>query len=79
VVVLHCPEGEYAAAARKVRAAIDLGELRINEIQVRKALNGDLVIEVPGEEMDIRAKVLATRIEEVLSGTKASHMPRQNF
>jgi len=70
-VVLHCPEGEYAAAARRARAAINLQEIGIEEINVRKALNGDLVIEIPGEDSETRAKILATRMEGVLRGTEA--------
>jgi len=70
-VVLHCPEGEFAAAARRARSAINLEEIGIRDIRVRKALNGDLVIEIPGEEAETRAKILASRMEGVLRGTEA--------
>lgn len=56
----------YADATKSARKRISLADLGIEDTRVRRAINGGLLIEVPGEGAQAKAASLMVRLKEVL-------------
>lgn len=56
----------YADAMKKAREKISLADLGIEDTRVRRAINGGLLIEIPGEGAQAKATSLMARLKEVL-------------
>lgn len=56
----------YAEVLKKAREAIPLDELKIDKTKIRKAFNGDMIIEVIGPDGSDRANALTDRLRSVL-------------
>lgn len=67
VMILTAREGEMAAAMRKARESIKLQDLGITSLKPRRALNGDLKLEISGKEGAEQAKNLAVKMRDALS------------
>lgn len=67
-VTLTCPEGQYAEVMRAARTAVDLRELGIVSLRMRRAITGALLIEVPGEGSAAKAAQLREKMAQALEG-----------
>ncbi|XP_019883893.2 uncharacterized protein LOC109610185 [Camponotus floridanus] len=56
----------YAAILKKARQEVSLGELGIETTRIKKGINGNLLIEIPGTEGKKKAKILAEKLQEKL-------------
>lgn len=59
-------ETSYASVLREARDKVALEDLDIHESRIRRAMNGGLLIEIPGPEGAKKADVLARKLSEVL-------------
>jgi len=59
----------YADALKQARSKISLDDLRIESSRVRKAANGDLIVEVLGPDGSGKANALAEQLQVVLQDT----------
>lgn len=58
----------YADILKQAKSGISLADLRIDNPRIRKAVNGGIIIEVPGADGAERADRLANRLREVVGG-----------
>lgn len=65
----------YASALKNARDQIDLKSLGIQTTRVRKAINGGLLIEVPGEDSKAKAEELVARLRGVLKDSAIVSCP----
>jgi hypothetical protein len=68
-VIVTGPE-KYAKAMTLIRRKINLEDFGITDIRVRKAFNGGIVIEIPGDRADVQANYLATSMRMALEGVE---------
>lgn len=78
-VSLRTREGEgegtsYADILKTARGGISLAELGIANPRIRKAVNGGIIIEVPGADGAIKADSLANKLQEVVG--QMAHVAR---
>lgn len=70
VAIKGVTEGfSYASALRSLREKIVLPELKIENFHIRKAANGEIIIEIPGKEKSAEADKLKEKIAEGLGET----------
>lgn len=68
VTIKSKPDGaSYADILAKAREKVSLKDIGIQETVIRRALNGTIVIEIPGPQSKQLAGVLGSRLSEVLS------------
>lgn len=65
----------YAMALKGAREKIDLGPMGIQITHVRKAINGGLLIEIPGEGAKEKAEELTARLRDVFGESAAVSCP----
>lgn len=65
----------YATALKGAREKINLEALGIQISRVRKAVNGGLLIEIPGEGSKLKAEELTARLRDVLGDSAAVSCP----
>ncbi|XP_029157015.1 uncharacterized protein LOC114929606 [Nylanderia fulva] len=76
VAIKGIAEGfSYAAAFKKLREEISLGDLQIDKSSIRHTANGGIVIEVPGKDKAIRAEALKEKVAGVLGETAVVTRP----
>lgn len=56
----------YAEILGKAKEKVSLGSLGINNVRMRRAMNGALVIEIPGPDGKTLAGALRENLEEAL-------------
>jgi len=67
VTIRTNPDGpSYAEVIRQAREGINLKELGINNLRMRRAANGGILIEISGSEGILKADALASRLREVI-------------
>jgi len=67
VTITGKPEGaSYADILNKAKQKVSLGNLGIDNVRMRRAMNGALVIELPGPDGQRLASTLRNTLEEVL-------------
>jgi len=77
VAIKGITEGfSYASALRSLRDKIVLPELKIEGSHIRKAANGGIIIEIPGEDRSAKADKLKEKIAEVLGDTARVSRPK---
>lgn len=64
-VTVTCKEGRYAEVMAEARKRIDLKELGIPHLLVKRGITGSIILEIPGEE----SKAGADKLAEALRGT----------
>lgn len=64
-------ELSYADILRKVRTQVSMSELRITSTKIRKAANGAVIIEIPGENGKNNAEKLKGRLKQVFGEDEA--------
>ncbi|EFN69220.1 hypothetical protein EAG_08157, partial [Camponotus floridanus] len=66
-VVIKGEEGfSYADALKQARTEISLKEIGIGTTKIRKAMNGGIIIEIPGVENKDKANILAQKLKQIL-------------
>lgn len=66
----------YASALRSLRGKIALPEPKIENSHIRKAANGGIIIEIPGEDRTKKADILKEKIAEVLGDSAKVTRPK---
>jgi len=62
----------YAEVLRKARREVSLGELGIETTKIKRGINGSILIEIPGQEGNEKAKILADKLREKLGETEVA-------
>lgn len=72
-------EFSYADSLKLARDKVDLTTLGIENIRVRRAINGGILIMVSGEDSTEKAKVFASKLRSVLGEIAKSPMARLEY
>lgn len=75
-VTIIYPPRTYEATMREARANIDLEGLGIKGVRVRRAITWTLIYEIPGDQSQARADLLALRLRQTLSGKEGVKVQR---
>ncbi|KYN38477.1 hypothetical protein ALC56_07123 [Trachymyrmex septentrionalis] len=67
VVMIRCDEGgpSYADVMSEARTGVPLDELGITDTRVRRAQNGGLLVEIPGEDAGAKADSLSEKLNSL--------------
>lgn len=66
----------YAEILRRARNEVSLNELGIENPKIRRAMNGGLIIEIPGDDGASKADNLAERLRTVIGGVAVVARPK---
>jgi len=73
------PSGGLTDIMLKARSKIDLANLGISDLRVRKAQNGGLLLEIPGEKSRDKATILASHMREAVGDSANIRVPTKNM
>lgn len=70
----------YAEVLKKARQEVSLGDIGIEVTRIKRGINGSLLIEIPGQEGNEKAKALADKLRDKLgeSEMSISRQPQRN-
>lgn len=70
------PGGSYAEVMRKAAASVDLKDLNISGLRVKKAANGNMLLRIPGEKGEAKADTLVKKVSEVFKNQEGVRFTR---
>ncbi|XP_025156089.1 uncharacterized protein LOC112588934 [Harpegnathos saltator] len=76
-VSITTEDGKYKEVLAEVKKKINIDNMGITKIKTRQGAMGALILEIPGEDKDTKADLLAAKLRKVLEGKARVNRPRK--